>query len=78
MKASVRAKINSKRNKTVTTSNLGDFQFESKPEDSPFVVQDAVAHLVNNVIDQVYEIELSKIDQTPYIIKTSIAIAQTS
>ena len=78
MKASVRAKINSKRNKTVTTSNLDVFQFESKPEDSPFVVQDAVAHLVNNVIDQVYEIELSKIDQTPYIIKTSIAIAQTS
>lgn len=78
MKASVRAKINSKRNKTVTTSNLDDFQFESKPEDSLFVVQDAVAHLVNNVIDQVYEIELSKIDQTPFIIKTSIAIAQTS
>ncbi len=62
MRAIVRAKINCKRNKTVTKNEVDEKMFESKPEDSTLMVQDAIAYIVNTVFDQIYEIELSKID----------------
>lgn len=62
MRAIVRAKINCKRNKTVTKNEVDEKMLESKPEDSTLMVQDAIAYIVNTVFDQIYEIELSKID----------------